>query len=350
MTRATASKAGLLSACQWWATPHAEWAETTSAAADKGSRFHAAIAEYVTSGQIALAPADDIAPLLVSAMAWVDHFGRDKLKAEVALAWSPVTDTAEVIGENIGRAYGEHQARGLLCMAADLVAISMATRVGYIGDWSTGDGSGKGPQLRCNAFALARAFDLDSVTVEALEVDATGVRHVCTETLDSFALAASAGEVAEALALVPAAQPQPGPHCSEMYCPARATCPAIRDRIEQILPPADLVRHKWGLTIESGAHAKWLYDQAKAVEAAAKLVKDAVRAYVPEGGLVLDDGSVFAEGSRTMSRFDKSRAIGLLREKGATEEEIEACSQSVVESSGLRVTGGAAKPRKRRAA
>lgn len=353
--RTTASKAGLLSACQWWATPAAEWADTTSAAAARGTYFHERIADYVVTGSEMQLAADVAADgraggagdLLLSARAWVESFGRDKLAAEVAFAWDPMTDTAERI-EVKGRDYSA--GKGRFCGTADLVAVSRMTKVGYIADWKTGDGSKAGPQLRALALMLARAEGLDSVTVEALEVSAEGVRHVCTETLDAFALSAVAGELAEALAAVETAEPNPGPHCGELYCPSRATCPAVRERIEQIIPASELVRHKWGLAIESGSHAVWLYNQAKAVEAAAKLVKDAVRAWLPEGGVALDDGSVFAEGSRTMSRFDKGRALGLLRELGATEEQVEALSVSVVESSGLRVSGGAAKPRKKRAA
>lgn len=345
--RATASKAGLLSACQWWATPGAEWATTTSDAADRGTRFHAAIADYVATGDMFARVDEDVEAMLVSARTWVEHFGREKLAAEVALAWDPVTDTAERI-ETTGRDYSA--GKGRLCGTADLVAVSKHTKVGYIADWKTGDGSNAGPQLRALALMLARAEGLDSVTVDALEVSAEGVRHVCTETLDAFALAAVAGELAEALAAVPTAKPAPGVHCGEMYCPARATCPAIMERVEQIIPAAELVRHQWGLTIESGDHAAWLYNQAKAVESAAKLVKDAVKAYVPEGGITLADGSVMAEGTRNMERFDKAAALSLLRAKGATEQEIEACSRSVVESSGLRISGGAAKPRKKRAA
>lgn len=349
MNRVTASKVGLLSHCQFFATAHAEWADTTSAAADRGTRFHRAIADYVTSGQVPLAIDEDIQALFTSAVAWVEHFGRDALAAEVAFAWDPVADSAERT-EVKDREYAFAQTNGYLCGTADLVAISRFTKTGYIADWKTGDGSNAGPQLRALALMLARAEDLDSVTVEALEVSEMGVRHVCTETLDAFALAAVAGELAESLAAVPTAQPQPGTHCGDLYCPARATCPAIVERVEQIIPAGELVKHRWGLTIESGDHAAWLYNQAKAVEAAAKLVKDAVKAFVPEGGITLADGSVMAEGSRTMERFDKAAALGLLRAKGATEEEIEACSRSVVESSGLRISGGAAKPRKKRAA
>jgi hypothetical protein len=342
---------GLLSHCAWWARPEAEWSTTRGDAADRGTRFHAAIAAYVNGAEVAPL-ADDIAQLFIVAREWVDAFGngalgRSALAAEVAFAWDPVTDTAARI-DATDRDYSA--APGKLCGTADLVAVARALRVGYIADWSTGDGSQKGPQLRALALALARTEGLDMVTVEALEVDSTGVRHVCRQDLDAFALAAVAGELAEGLAAVDASEPQPGPHCADLYCPARATCPAVLARVAEIVPAEALTRHRWGVTIQSADHAMWLYNQAKAVEAAAKLVKDAVKAYVPEDGVVLADGTTLIEGTRNMNRFDKDRAIGLLRAKGATAEEIEACTRQVVESAGLKVVGGAAKSRKRRAA
>lgn len=348
--RGTASKAGLLAECRWWARHEAEWSDTAGAAAERGTRFHSAIALYVSVlPGVPLKVDDDIAAEYDAARAWVDAFGRERLEAEVAFAWDPVTGEAERIGTNLGRDYS--RGKGRFCGSADLISVSRATKVGYVGDWSTGDGSRKGPQLRALALMLSRVEGLESVTVEALEVDATGVRHVCTETLDAFALAAVAGELAEALAAVPAAEPRPGPHCGDMYCPARATCPAIRERIADIIPVETLTQHRWGLTIASPDHAAWLYNQAKAVEAAAKLVKEVVKAFVPADGLTLSDGSVFKESTRMITRFSQDRAVALLRALGATDEQIESCTPPAhKESNGLRVTGGAAKAKKRKAA
>lgn len=353
--RITASKVGLASHCGFFGRVEAEWADLPSEAADRGTRFHAVIASYIATGQIPLTLEEDIAPLFASAKAWVDHFGegnlgRGALKAEVAFAWDPATDTAEIIGENVGRNYGEHPARGKLCGSADIVAVSQCTKAGYVGDWSTGDGSQKGPQLRSLALALARTFGLDSVTVEALEVDAIGVRHVCIETLDAFALSAVAGELTESLAAIPSAEPHVSLSCTELYCPARVNCPAVVETVEQIVPVDALVRHKWGITIQGPDHAAWLYNQAKVVESAAKLVKDAVKAYIPKDGITLEDGSVLAEGSRNMPRFDKDRAVALMRALGATDEQLEGLTRTVVESGGLRVSGGKSLPRKRKAA
>jgi hypothetical protein len=54
MTRVTASKTGLLEHCQAFAKPGMEWFNGTSPAADRGTRFHRAIAEYTAHGNVRL--------------------------------------------------------------------------------------------------------------------------------------------------------------------------------------------------------------------------------------------------------------------------------------------------------
>jgi hypothetical protein len=346
--RATASKAALLlSGCVWWARHEAEWVYTTSPAADKGTRFHAAIAHYIDSGEVP-PMADDIEALFKSARAWVDGFGRDKLSAEVALAWDHAADTARRVD---APSRGYPKAPGCLYGTADVVAVNRALRVGYLVDWKSGDGSGATPQLRTLAMMLARSEGLDSVTVEALEVSAVGVTAVCRETLDSLALDAHAGELADAIAAIPTAEPTPGPHCGELYCACRATCPAGRTIVEQVIPAEALVKHRWSVDIASPEHAAWLLDHARLVEAAAKAVKDAVKAACPPEGWTLADGSTLREGTRDMPRFDRDRAVALLRECGATEEQIAALTYRVQESAGLRLHKPASeKPRRQRKA
>lgn len=345
----TGSKSALLLECQWWAGALAEWFDSTSVAADRGNRFHAAIAVYIETHAAPLVVEEDIAALVDVARAWVDsHGGPADFGAEVPFAWDPATDQAkQLTGKD--RDYSDAP-KGWLCMTADLVRVDCSAKTGYVGDWKTGDGSNATPQLRTLAVAVARTFGLEVVHVEALEVRADGVRTVCAETLDSFALAAHAGAMAEAIAAIPSAEPNPGRHCGDLYCPARATCPAVTAIVAEVVPPEALVRHKWSIAIASPDHAAWMYDQAKALEAAAKQVKDIVKAYVPAEGLLLEDGSTFIEATRAMPRFNRERAVALMRALGATDEQIEGCTVTSVEGNGMKKVGGAAKPRKRKAA
>jgi len=255
------------------------------------------------------------------------------------------------VGAWVGRDYSDTPA-GWLSMTADLVRVDPAAKTGYVGDWKTGDGSNATPQLRTLAVAVARTFGLEVVHVEALEVGCDGVRTVCAETLDAFALAAHAGALAEAIAAIPNAEPNPGRHCGDLYCPARATCPSVTSIVAEVIPPEALVRHKWGIQITSPDHAAWLYEQAKAVEAAAKQVKDVVKAYVPAEGLTLEDGALLIEATRMMPRFNRERAVGLMRALGASDEQIESCTVTSSEGNGLKRVGGekATKARKKKAA
>ena len=349
----TGSKSALLLECQWFANALAEWFDQTSDAADRGARAHEAIASYVRAGMVPLPLDEDIKSLFEVAQRWVDiqeKFTGRPFAAEMGLAWDPVNDVATMLTET-GRDYSRAPT-GWFCATTDLSQIDLDAKVGWIWDWKTGDGSKATMQLRTLAVMFARAFGLETVHVAALEVGWDGIRTLCQETLGAFELAAHAGALAEAIMAIPTAQPRPGRHCGDLYCPARATCPAATAIVAEIIPPEALARHKWGIQIASAEHAAWLYDQAKAVEAAAKQVKDAVKAYVPAEGLLLEDGSTLIEGSRNMPRFNRERAVTLMRALGATEEQIEACTSISPEGTGLKRVGGpkVARPRKPRAA
>ena len=337
--RASASKAGLLFDCQYFARPEAEWVWTTSPAADRGTRFHKATAANVVG--VNVVPDDDFAAEYAHAVKWLDDYGRQHLRAEVAYAWDPQTDTAREL-TGVDRDYSD--ARGGFAGTADLVSVSKVTRSGYVGDWKTGDGSGAEAQLRALGLMVARANDLDTVTVEALEVTSSGVRSVCREDLDAFALATIAGELAEAIENIPHAEPTPGPHCSEKYCPARTTCPVGQSAALELVPVGALVRHRMSASITGPDHAVWVMDRVRLLESACKAIRDAVKEACPPEGWTLDDGSVLREGTREVPRFDKAKAIALARARGATDEEIALCTYTHVESSGLRLS----KPAKRR--
>lgn len=342
MSRVTASKSALVAACGYWARHDVTLPDDPPGpAAERGTRFHAAIAAYVETGESQTVEPDIAAEMLV-ACDWVDAFGRDKLEAEVAFAWDPDRDVAIRLDVR-ERGYPEHPT--FMFGTADLVAVNRSLRVGYLGDWKTGDGSKALAQLKTLALMLARADGLESVTVEALEVDPSGVRVAVRETLDTFALAEVAVELADALARVPKAEPQPGAHCRDLYCPMRAECPAGDVAVAQLVP-AEMLTRRLSTEIRTPDDAAWALDVVRLVEAKCKAIREAIGRACPPGGWQLADGSVLRETSASCRGFNKAKAIEVLKRLGATAQDIDECYAEFKKSNGLRV----AKPKGRRVA
>lgn len=345
--RVSASKVGLLQQCSYFASPEAVWTDSMSEAAERGIAFHKAIAEYIETG--ALSDDESIAGRMRTARAFADGFRSNHLglEVEVAFAWCPITDTAQRI-EVKDRDYSAYSDR--LCGTADLVHVVPGDRIGYIGDWKTGDASKSAAQLRTLALMLARAEDLDTVWVEAIEVSDDGLNMVCREKLTEFDFVLIAGELANSLSRVGTEGPRPGPHCSDLSCPAKATCPAGAEIINELIPAESLTRHKWELEVKGPDHAVWLLDRVKLVEAAAKAVKDAIRAAVPDAGWQLEDGRALRHSTRQMPRFSKDKAIKWMAGHGASTEDIEDLTVMVTENAGLRVVGTSKDKRQKKSA
>lgn len=348
----SASKVGLLAHCRYWARPDApQDPYTTSDAADRGTRFHAAIAAFALTGQL-VEWDEDITAEMTQAIPWLQEQSRlwsgGPMLIEQAFGWDPRLDMAcqyEVVTD---RAY---PADGLLHGTADVVF--RTGREAFVADWKTGDGSSAGPQMRALALMVARTFGCTTVHVAALEVTAAGVREVCCEELGEFELAAIAGDLAEQMAAIADAEPRPGPHCSELYCPARLACPAATAataELVDVIPAESLVRRApYRLTdpIETPEHAAWALDVLRLVSAQVDAIKDGIKARVPAEGWRLEDGRVLRETRSVTSYVDRDRAISLARQLGATDQQLDDCVRSYERSNGLRVVGGDSKPRRR---
>lgn len=352
----TASKVGLLPYCSWWATPEAKHDDGRSVEADAGDRFHKAIRNY-TATRKRETVGEDIAALYAHACDYVDSLGLPEdppaLLLERSFAWDPATDAAEVIGYDRDYSKGN----GRLCGTVDLVMLVMVDGkvVGaMVWDWKTGDSLSSGPQLRTLGLMVARAFGISQVTVAALDVGPAGVTETCREEMDDFALSAVAGELAEQIAAIGATEPQPGSHCSELFCPAKLHCPVAEkaaSEVVDVIPADKLVRRpEFRLTdpIETAEHAMWAVDVCRLIGAKLDAIKDDIKAKVPADGWKAEDGRVLKEGSCDSTGFDKTKALALCRQLGATDAQIESLNYTYQKSTGLRVSGGGAKPRAKR--
>ena len=349
MSRVTASKVSLLADCGYSFRDDAiqdPWRDSPSAA--RGTAIHEAIDDFISTGRYQ--PPPEVVDEVAAAVAWLheQRWERTELSSEVAFGWAPETDTAEIY-DVTGRGYPRD---GKLHGTADII---VRTDAGvFVGDWKSGDGSSAGPQLRTLGLMAARAYGLDEITVAALEVKAWGVTEVCRETLDSFALSALAGELADQIASVPNAEPRAGAHCSEKYCNSRLSCPlgnAATAELVDVIPTDALTRSKpFKLTdpIRTPEHAAWALDVLRLVSAKVDALKDEIKSRVPAEGWMLDDGRVLKETHSTVTYVDKDRAFALAKKLGASPQQLDDCTRSFPRSNGVRLSGGTTKHRTRK--
>lgn len=352
--RVTASKTGLLAYCQYWARHDAVWTDSTSAAADRGTRFHRWIETYTRtiaglSRWTIPTPDPDLADLCDQARQWIERTSAEHIVVgvEQAYAWEPSTGRARVL-ETSSRDYAQAQSHGLLCGTADLV-LRDAEGTLCVYDWKTGDASKSGPQLRTLAVLAASALGETRVRVAALQVSAAGVEEIGAETLDEWDLTVVSGEISGHVERIQDAEPTPGSHCGELYCPARLKCPAGTAVIPELVP-ADSLARKWRITdpIETADQAAWALDTLRLVSAQIDAIKDEIKRVVPPEGWLLSDGRTLREVKATSPLFSKEKAIALCTQLGATQEQIASLTTTYERSNGLRVSS-ADKPRRKKA-
>lgn len=361
MIRVTASKTALLQRCGWWARPGAHWDPVEpSEDGDRGRRGHAALAEYARGVDPVVEP--DLVAAVEHGKRWIFerivdglHDGHD---VEQAFGWDPVADEAVTYDGVADRAYPED---GLFHGTPDLVL--WGDTYAIVPDWKFGAMvSDDGPQLRTLAmmvhrWARRRGHPLERVTVMALEVSDSGVKETHREELTPFELDAVAYDLAEDIERIPTAEPRPGPHCSDLSCPARLSCPvgqkALAEAVEVIPADALVRRPEWRITDPITTP-----EQATATKLALGMVKKWCEAKTEElkrlaPGFTWPDanGYTLREGECTRTGKDFDKAVALAVQLGATPEQIASLTYQYQSSTGLCVSGGPGntkKPRQRK--
>lgn len=290
------------------------------------------------------------------AIAWTKANQRIGWRSEVKLAWSPSTDIARELPPSFD-AEGKETLRDYSAAKGDEVCgstdvLTMAGDAVEVVDVKTGSTPLESyvPQVRTLTLMGARRFGVSRGRWRLVKIHEDAEPEELTGELDSFDLDVIAGDLAERRAAIATAEPNVGPACIDLYCDARVTCPATTQAVAELIPAEALVRHTFRMTtkVEGPEHAAWMLDRVRLVESAAKAVKEAIKAAVPEGGWELPDGSRLTETTRQMPRFDRHKATALLRQLGATDAQIAACTYVFEESAGLRVVGGKAAPKRAR--
>lgn len=342
----TASRITLGRRCLYWARPDVELPEQQeSRPATQGSAFHA-VAEAETD-DLDLDLVDARFELLVAggaeAAASIGLSDNEKRQlAALAAAWrawmaegliaDPEPEQVLVLsGYGAGSRLERTGARDYdqvdeyaIPGTADLTAI-WAPNDGskshlFVGDYKTGFGPHylevHIDQLTHLGTALARAEGADTVRIGVLHVTPDGV-ELDDREIGSFEMALHVQEMAELLDALPTAEPRPGLHCDDLYCPARAVCPATR----ALLLDAKLELEPRRRLPIAGPIAT--DEQAVAVLVAESLIVtwlaerlEAVKAWADKNDGIRHDGRVYRgrEVERETPRIDVAGAVEALRE------------------------------------
>lgn len=362
MNRATMSKLELLASCGAWAREDAEWTEH-SMYEQEGNAIDAPFAEYIRSGGKidAFTRTDDasLAQMWRHAKVWLTEHFVVGMRAQVVFAYDPILDAGREVAplpDAPTRFYAipeERKRHGIhdheLCGAVDIVAMGVDDNGGFV---SVDDLKVRlGPevkdatsQLAGLALAACRAYGCERARVRTLVVSEYGFKEIPI-WIDGWALDAVAGEIRRAIDRVPEAQPNPGPWCTERYCPHLAHCPAqVRDveSAERLVPVDALVKRRadlpLALTFHSPDHAADVLARARAIERIADMLKKAAADYIGEGK-PLSSGEWIAPTFRNVTRMNSGALEALARELGATDEQLALCAKSAREGAGIRVQG-----------
>lgn len=336
MNRITASRTALLLQCH--GAPNLPWVQTTSAAAEDGTRKHA-IMDRRGIGLQAWYDRLDTVPECRTAwdafgtwlnehqicateqtIAWETGLGID-LVDRTALEWQPPAGSH--------RAY-DGIAPHVLAGTADLIATGTDAderEVLIVCDWKFGQElvSADAPQLRTLLAAAAKRRPNARAIALVVQVPhgagsgaAWGGRaHVSwvEYTHEELEDHVDALAIAHADAATGTQTLTPGPECK--YCPAQLACPAQLDAMVRV------IHHEGPVTLDRAGQI-WL--ELRQAKKRLELIEERIKAMADQpAGIPLPNGKTLAMVDRTRASVDAKALEAVARFHGASDEEIDGC-------------------------
>lgn len=313
----SASKTGLLLGCQYSFRADVDVPESNvGEAAHRGTRIHDGIENDTDL------PHAGEQGCINAARAWLEtHQAETPAAKEVAYAWDGESST--VIGT--GReAYANAPEGTLMTGTADIIVTAFDGVT--VADWKSSEQSASKAHEQLMTLAVMAGAD-HKVAIELRE-DGTYVEHGRTELMP-WDLEVHAEKLRTAIAAIPNAQPTPGDHCGEHYCPLRGTCPAYQETVEhvaELVPAGALVRRKLTeplVTTEDVAVTLPLLDM---VEDWLKATREKAKAICLENGgeLRLDEKTVWRKIESSRQSVRGQDALELAKKLGASQDELAA--------------------------
>lgn len=306
------------------------------------------------------ATAEEIDSYFRAALRWIEQRSPDKgRRCEVKYGWSPSRDTAR----ELPKTYDENGRENL----RDYSSLIDDERAGSVDlEYVDGDGmlviedikTGHTPlaqylpQIRTLGLFAARCRRVRRVKVVLTKLYVDKPHESISHILDGFALDAIAEDLRLRLAAAKDAEPVPGPHCTEMFCPARLVCPAVQVLVGELVPADALVKGpRISHEFVSHDHDAEMLSFIRVVEKTAKDLKSIIKKRTPADGVRLASGMLLREGFHAESKLSQSAIVAKAKELGSragltdemVDQELATCMVTYQKSEGLRVTKGAPK-------
>lgn len=366
----SASRSALLAACGYPFRPDVEWPYIESSPEAKigtvaWARGVAHGEGRVDPGNVGLTPeeAKDCDDYTGNIKRWIDEHKRLGWRYEVKFAWSPSRDVGRELPESAGlRDYyhapdcadgctrhceGDERpgSTDLVTFDGELLEITDAkTGVTPLSQYI--------PQIRTLGMFGQRAHGVKRVRLRLVKFYKDKPPEEWTEELRRLELDAVAMLLRERLARAADAQPTPGNHCNDLWCPARVVCPAVTSAVPELIPAADLVRlPRFSREFISHEHDAEQLALVRVVNSAADELKKIIKARTPAEGVILEDGRIFKEWFHSEARWSQESLLAKVRDlakrAGLAEEdierELEMCRYRFDKSEGLKAVKKKAK-------
>lgn len=237
--RVSGSTVGLLRECAAFARDDAPVppAEPSNPDADRGQSGHAIFQAHFDRQM----PIADLSPFLdglpkgrqeylrETYARFIEHpISRARFRSEKAFAYSVRDDSSRPIAPPSHRAYaGLIDPSHEIASTLDLVEYDPRTRRVHEGDLKFGPGVGElsDAQVRFNGMSAARAYDADAAVVTIIHVTPDGVEAKQWE-MSRADLDDVSANIRKLAKKIPKAEPKPGLHCRQLFCPIRGVCGA----------------------------------------------------------------------------------------------------------------------------
>jgi hypothetical protein len=288
--RLSGSKLQLAQICSWFARDDAEWSsEPPGPSAETGTEVQRCITQRINWGL--RTPDNELFQV------WDEHFpDTTGWVSETAYALQPETGRVRFLGVDIGRKY--EIADDEIGLSLDIEYIDGDTVV--VRDVKTGrqrhlPQPSSSLQLGVGAYCAAKHRGLDKARVyyDLLSEDGVDSREATLNVWDLELIAIEVKRICRTFT-----EPNPGPHCRGMYCPAyRVSCPATIEAAAEV----GLARIT---QITSPEHAGRLYCKVKAAEAMLATCKAAIDDYARSTPIPLGDGRQYCQVERSRESIE----------------------------------------------